>query len=180
MLRIVPLASVLFCVVFAERRPVLISDKVLKSKNGHGTLKPLKNAHLLQLNGNPSERGYAHGFLLANQIIDWVYFYQFQYNMHGNASYYNEYSKWIVENQFLPIDYNEEARGIIQGMKDSEASMEFNGLGRDFDERDIYVINSYLEGTPNTGARGNGPYTSLKPTNLGKTNLITRRLFCVK
>eukprot|EP01034_Spumella_vulgaris_P024871 gene24871-31260_t len=93
--------------------------------------------------------------------------------MHGNATYYNEYAKWIVDNQFLPHDYKEEARGIIQGMKDSNVPLEFNGLDRDFDERDIYVINSYLEGTPNTGARGDGPYTSFKPSSLASSSVTS-------
>ncbi len=83
--------------------------------------------------------------------------------MNGNISYYEEYAKWIAANQFLPDEYHEEAKGIISGMKASNISMEFTDLSRDFNENDIYVINSYLEGSPTSGARIAGPYATPKP-----------------
>lgn len=160
--------SVVILVLFlaltnAERIPTILTDRIQKSPNGHGVLKPLKNAHVLHLSGSPYEKGYAHGYLLANQIIDWSYFYQFQYNMAGNSTYYTEFSDWLIKNQFVTEDYKQEVSGIYAGMKDSKVSLYVEGLNRDFEESDIYVMNAYLEGTPNAGALQPGPFAIPRP-----------------
>lgn len=141
----------------SAREPTPPSNTVQKSPNGHGVLKPLENAHLLQISGNPFERGYAHGFLLATQIIDWSVFYQFQTNMKSNATFYELFANWLMENQFVEKDFDDEVSGVLAGMKDSGVSLSFDGLGRNFQKKDIYVINAYLEGTPGTGAMDPGP-----------------------
>lgn len=146
----------------AARTPSPPPDGIKTSPNLCGVLKPLENAHLLQLKGKPYERGFAHGFLLAEQIIDWSYFYQFSYNMRGNITQYNEYTVWLRRNQFVPQDYREEVRGMMDGMKQSSANLFLEEMGRDFNEIDIYAINSYLEGTPGSGALQNGPYTFVR------------------
>lgn len=148
----------LFLVLFVlngfglAREPTLLGKDVLKSPIGGGVLKPLGNAHLLQLFGSPYEKGLAHGYLLADQIIDWLYFYQIQTNMKGNTTYYERYASWLKENQHVPDDYAEEANGLFEGMKKSGRPLFIDILGRDFVLNDIYVLNTYLEGTPASGA----------------------------
>ena len=160
----------LLALIGAERSPTLLSNEIQKSPNGHGVLKPLENAHVLQLNGSPYEKGYAHGYLLANQIIDWSYFYQFQYNMGKNVTYYTEFSDWLIKNQFVTEDYKQEVSGIYAGMKDSKVSLYVDGLDRDFTESDIYVMNAYLEGTPNAGALQPGPFAIPRPKKSSGTS----------
>jgi hypothetical protein len=142
---------VLLFVLAQCRQPTLLTSSIQQSPNGCGTLKPLPNAHLLQIQCSPNERGFAHGYLLAEQILDWSYFYQFVYNMGGNATYYNLYTNWLTENQFITTDYKEEVSGMLEGMKSAKVNLFIEDLGREFDERDIYAINSYLEGTPSSG-----------------------------
>jgi len=142
-----------------------LDDKVHQSSNGYGTLKPMPNqtsGHLLRLWGTPSQRGFAHGYLLAPQIIDWLVFYLIQSNMKNDTNWYNNFSHWWMANQFVPQDFADEVAGMLEGMKQASSdfgdSMYVNELGRSFDLIDIYMINAYLEATPGNSALTPGPF----------------------
>ena len=146
------------------------------SPNKRGVLRPMppgrlnsngaSPAHLLQLSGSPAERGYAHGYLLAPQIIDWFIFYQFRQNMHGSREWYEKISNWWMHNQFRPHSYIEEVDSMLDGMKDASLkfgiSMYVPELGRNFSTTEIFMINSYLEATPNNSAITVGPFVGGK------------------
>ena len=75
-----------------------ITNDTVHSPKRFGTLKPMPTSrktgyappiHLLQLSGNASQRGYAHGYLLGPQIIDWSVLFLYKTNMKSNLTYYN-------------------------------------------------------------------------------------------
>jgi hypothetical protein len=153
-----------------------LDSRTHASPNGKGTLRPMpaghlnhgdaSPAHLLQLNGSPAERGYAHGYLLAPQIIDWFVFYQFQSNMKGSIDWYDQISGWWLKNQFRPPAYKAEVEAMLEGMKasstKSNTSMFIQELNREFSATEIYMINAYLEATPNNSAITRGPFVGGK------------------
>lgn len=149
--------------VIEVRSPRKLPQHLVVSMNGHGRMRPLDNAHLVQLDGSPYEMGYAHGYMLADQIIDWFLFYQFRYNMDSNITYINLYRSWLKQNQYVEDSYREEATGMIDGMKASGADLYLHDLSRNFDLDDIYIINSYLEASQSKGAMTLGPYAT--PSN---------------
>jgi hypothetical protein len=144
----------------STRIPSLLPKRPIRSSNGHGRMRPLENAHLVQLDGTPYEMGFAHGYLLADQIIDWFIFYQFQYNMGSNITYFNQYRSWLQENQHVEESYREEAKGMVDGMKASGAKLYLDQFSRDFDTDDVFIINSYLEASQSKGAMSPGPFAS--------------------
>lgn len=157
-----------------SRQPTIISREYRESLNHHGSMYPLKNAHLVQLHGSAYERGLAHGYLLSQQIIDWLVCYQYIYNMNGNLTYYDSYRSWLKINQNIPSDYALEARGVIDGMIKSEESIYVEEFGRDFDIFDLYVMNSYLEGSVDSGAMTDGPFTSSNPMKQAESPACTQ------
>ena len=74
-------------------------------------------AHLLQLSGTAAERGHAHGYLLAPQIIDWFVFYQLRTNMKGNLTWYNEFSEYWLSTQHTPAAFQAEVEAMAEGMR---------------------------------------------------------------
>ena len=126
---------------------------------GEGVASP---AHLLQLSGTPAERGHAHGYLLAPQIIDWFVFYQLRANMKGNVTWYREISKYWLATQHRPAALEAEVEAMAEGMRAAAAAGNFSlfvpELGRDFGSGDIYMVNAYLEASPGNSALTQGPF----------------------
>eukprot|EP00051_Salpingoeca_urceolata_P031573 m.494772 g.494772 ORF g.494772 m.494772 type:complete len:515 (-) comp41735_c0_seq1:29-1573(-) len=167
-----------------------LDNLVHHAPNGHGVLKPMPTGrlnalndeplttlgnesstpHLLQVSGMPSQRGFAHGYLLAPQIIDWCVLYLLNTNMRGSLGWYNTFSTWWSKAQYVPPAYAEEAQAMLKGMvqranDDHSVSLHVPELGRDFALSDIYMINSYLEATLHNSALKPGPYvgSTLEP-----------------
>lgn len=117
-----------------------------RAPNGHGVLSALSASHLLQLSGSPYERGWAHGFLLEPQIIDWSIIYNLASNMQGDRAWYDEFGRWLIAEQFVPTSFDTEIQGILAGMAAAAASR--NGslyvkeLGRDYGLVDLYLTNA--------------------------------------
>ena len=149
------------------RVPTALDDSVHQSPNRHGTLSPLPpSAHLLQLSGTPSQRGFAHGYLLEPQIIDWCVFYLLQYNMHSDVAWYERIGQWWLDNQFVPLHIAEEVEGVLKGMAaragDRNETLHIEALGRSFTALDLHLMNAYLEATPNGSAITAGPFIGAK------------------
>jgi hypothetical protein len=135
-----------------------ITNETVQSPNNYGVLQPMPRSkyndkspeiHLLKLSGNATQRGYAHGYLLYAQIIDWSVFFLFRTNMKGNLTYYQTmYTLW-TEHQFVPLSLKLEVEAMHQGMldaaKDSNTDLFVPDYNRLFTANDIYLMNAYLE-----------------------------------
>ena len=76
----------------SSREPVYLDFETHMSSNGCGVLRAQEGVHILQLrNCDAFAVGFAHGELLADQIIDWLWFFQIEQNMRGNVTWYRQF-----------------------------------------------------------------------------------------
>ena len=111
----------------------------------HGALRWIKGLPVLQLWGTAEERGYAHGFLVGKQIIDFFEFYILE-SMARSAKRYEDFYVPFFESRFnLPEEFEKELDAVIAGMKAAGTDMRVELLGRDFMRTDLLAINAYIE-----------------------------------
>ena len=121
--------------------------------NVNGRLHMKKNIPVLELWGNARERGYAHGYLIAEQILDFFSYFILE----GTAVSCDLYEhKWIPMFEqsvaggantpyYFEPELLQEASSVISGMRDSGVSLYLPTLNRDFTMLDLLAINSYIE-----------------------------------
>lgn len=125
------------------RAPTPFPEKNIQKE--HGALRWINGLPVLQLHGTVEERGYAHGYLIGKQIIDFFEFYIIE-DIWQSAKKYTEIFVPFLEARFhLPPELEKESQALIQGMKDSGIDMEVESLGRDFNQTDLMAINAYIE-----------------------------------
>jgi uncharacterized protein (DUF2141 family) len=111
----------------------------------HGALVWKKGLPVLQLRGTAEERGFAHGYLVGRQIIDFFEFYIVEDNWQS-AKDYRETFVPFLENRFrCPEEFLRECDAVIKGMRASGTDMGVDMLGRDFNRTDLLAINAYIE-----------------------------------
>jgi uncharacterized protein (DUF2141 family) len=128
---------------FLLRAPTPFPEKDIQIK--HGALRWIKGMPVLQLQGTGEERGYAHGYLLGRQIIDFFEFYIIEDVWQSAKNYTDIYIPFLETHFKIPPEYDKESQALIQGMKDSGIDMHIESLGRDFDQIDLLAINAYIE-----------------------------------
>jgi uncharacterized protein (DUF2141 family) len=111
----------------------------------HGALTWIQGLPVLQLQGTVEERGYAHGYLLGKQIIDFFEFYVVEDSWRSAQKYSDIFMPFLETHFNLPLEYKKESQALIQGMKDSGIDIEVKSLGRDFNQTDLLAINAYIE-----------------------------------
>jgi uncharacterized protein (DUF2141 family) len=111
----------------------------------HGALRWIQGLPVLQLQGTAQERGYAHGYILGKQIIDFFEFYIIEDNWRSAKDYTDTFVPFLETHFRLPEEYEKESQALIQGMKDSGIDMQVESLGRNFNQTDLLAINAYPE-----------------------------------
>ena len=111
----------------------------------HGALRWKKGLPVLQLNGTPEDRGFAHGFLVGEQIVDFFEFYVLEDSWQSVARYEREFVPFLESHFDYDPEYLAEVDAVIQGMEASGMEMEVEWLGRDFRRVDLLAINAYIE-----------------------------------
>lgn len=111
----------------------------------HGSLRWLKGLPVLQLWGTAEERGFAHGYLVGQQIIDFFKFYLIEDNWRSAQRYQQIFVPFLESHFDYPPEYLKECQAVIKGMKASGINMTIDWLGRDFNLTDLLAINSYIE-----------------------------------
>lgn len=110
-----------------------------------GTLKTIEGKKVLDVWGEPYDRGYAQGYLVGPQIVDAVRFIMIE-EFAGSASHYeNDVRPWIETHMRWTETDMEELEGIIDGMVDSECDMYLPEADRDVDVVDLMCFNAYGE-----------------------------------
>lgn len=108
-------------------RPPLKSDSI-----EHGKLEQINGVWFLKLEGSPYEIGYAHGYLLAPQIIEGLKVVGIE-----NPEYEQKRDN-SVKNYRFSQDRIDEMQGILEGIKDTEAE---ETSGQEISIGDIKLIN---------------------------------------
>ncbi|MEO6597417.1 MAG: hypothetical protein ABIP94_21960, partial [Planctomycetota bacterium] len=120
--------------------PLPKADRVL----ANGALRWQRGYPIVQLHGDPAERGHAHGELLAAQIVDFFRFYVLQDRL-GSANAYREFAAFLDRAFVWPEPFLREIDGVLAGMHDSGANLKLAELGRDFGRTELLAINAYIE-----------------------------------
>lgn len=128
---------------FTLRAPRHFSGKPCSAPGG--TLRQVKGYTVLQLTGNAHDRGYAHGNLVAPQIIDFFRFYILEDKMRSAQEYENGFAKFLHSHFDYPTPFVTECEAVLEGMQASGESLLIPELDRDFSLTDLYAINSYIE-----------------------------------
>ncbi len=136
--------------IIVEGKTPFFANPKRPTKHAYGQLKLIKNTPILQLKSNtPRNRGLAHGFLIAEQIIDFFRFFLLQYYIEPRSC--NTYNELVVpqfsdRNQmFYSNDFWEEANGVLEGMKQANINLYIPELARNFSLVDLIAINGYTE-----------------------------------
>lgn len=111
--------------------------------NGRLRTKGPPSQKYLQVWGSNYEMGFAHGYLHASEIMS-VYLHKWigytSYHSRTPTSYENEYLPWYREKYYVPVKFQEEAQGIIDGIATKGVSLYHPDLGRDLIAEDIVVV----------------------------------------
>jgi hypothetical protein len=124
---------------------IMLPDTATQPQPCSGRLrtKGVPSQKYLQVWGSNYEMGFAHGYLIASEIMS-IYINKWI----GNTSYhsvtpsYYEYSylPWYREKYYIPAKYQNEAQGIIDGIIAKGVSLYHPALGRNLIAEDILVL----------------------------------------
>lgn len=145
--------------VLRMTRPFPREDQVLE----HGALRWMKGLPVLQLHGTAEERGYAHGFLVGEQILDFFEFYVLEDSWRSARRYEEVFVPFLRTHFAYDPTYLAEVDAVLRGMEDSGMDMWVEWLGRDFARVELLAINAYIErraAQPSPPAQGDGPECS--------------------
>jgi hypothetical protein len=116
-------------------------DKIIE----HGALVWKQGLPVLQLWGTAEERGFAHGYLVGNQIIDFLEFYVIEDSWRSAKRYQETFVPFLEHRLNCPPEFLKECDAVIKGMQASGTDMRIEALGRDFNRTDLLAINAYIE-----------------------------------
>lgn len=110
----------------------------------HGALRWLRGLPVVQLRGGATERGRAHGELLAAQILDFFRFYLLEDRLR-TASAYGRFAAFLESHFRWPEAMLAEVEGVLAGMRASGVDLHLPELGRAFGRTELLAINAYIE-----------------------------------
>ncbi|MBN1223533.1 MAG: hypothetical protein JXB23_09805 [Candidatus Aminicenantes bacterium] len=116
-------------------------DKIIE----HGSLIRMQGLPVLQLRGTAEERGFAHGYLIGKQILDFFEFYIIEDSWHSAKRYQETFVPFLEGHFDYPPEFLKECDAVIKGMIASEMDMRVEVLDRDFNRTDLLAINAYIE-----------------------------------
>ncbi len=111
----------------------------------HGALRWIQGLPVLQLWGTAEERGFAHGYLAGEQIIDFLEFYIVEDSWRSAQRYQDIFVAFIENHVSAPPEFLRECDAVIEGMRSSKTDMYIQWLERDFNRTDLLAINAYIE-----------------------------------
>jgi hypothetical protein len=143
------LSVVLFILLFAgcEKRSDDITDNIRIAPNGKGTLIEEKQIRVLKLSGTNYEMGYAHGYLLAEDIIT-VFNTFLPYIIAVTESDYDNLST-LVDKMYWDNNYMKELEGMLAGIQDelepAERIIQVDETSREISLIDLQIYNATSE-----------------------------------
>ncbi|KAF0973497.1 hypothetical protein FDP41_008201 [Naegleria fowleri] len=112
----------------------------------HGHFRFVKGLPVLSLFGNEKERGVSHGYLLAQQIIDFFRFYVLEGAILSAKNYLNIHVPVLKSSAFkYDTVFIQAVEGVYSGMIASGIDLFIPELNRNFQMIDIIAINAYIE-----------------------------------
>jgi hypothetical protein len=143
------ISVVLFVLLFAgcEKNSDDNTDNIRIATNGKGTLIKEEQIRVLKLTGTNFEMGYAHGYLLAEDIIT-VFNTLVPYIMAVTESEYEDLSA-LTDKMLWDNNYLDELEGMLAGIQDklepAEKKILVDGTSREIRLKDLQVYNATSE-----------------------------------
>jgi hypothetical protein len=117
-------------------------DLSVMEGRGGGTLRTIKNQKVLHLWGTPEERGYACGYLLGSQIVEFLNYTLIEYFAKSIPFYENTFLPFVRTQCTVSSDRWAEIDAMLRGMRNSGSSMQLKHLGREITRDDILAQNN--------------------------------------
>ncbi len=111
----------------------------------HGAFRWIKGLPVLQLWGTAEERGFAHGYLVGKQVIEFFEFYILEDSWRSPSRYQEIFVPFLESHLNCPPEFIRECDAVIRGMKASGIDLKIESLRRDFNRTDLVAINAYIE-----------------------------------
>jgi len=124
---------------------LILSNSFVFGDDVNGQLETIDGKQVLTIWGTHTERGYANGYLMGEDILEVFNDYLLESVFMNSASDYEMARSYFIANFDVEQKYHNETDAIINGIEDSGLSIYNNTLGRDLDEIDFLVSNSILE-----------------------------------
>ena len=100
---------------------------------------------VLRVWGTHYERGYAYGYLMADQIVELAFDYFLGSYFYNNPAIYNTMANYVTSYFVIEDKYQQEFDGMIAGMTDAGVNLYSTVLGRDFGTEDLLLCNSITD-----------------------------------
>jgi hypothetical protein len=108
----------------------------------NGLITEIENKRIITVWGTHYERGYAQGYLLADDFIEVFNGYLIGEMLHGQSNTYHMLRKMFEVNFTVDEKYQQEAKGFIKGIDDSDVSLFSKNLQRNIDATDVLICNT--------------------------------------
>jgi len=111
----------------------------------NGELSQVNDKLILKVWGTHYERGYAQGYLLADEILEVFQDYYYTMMAFSDPGHYNTLWSYYQEHFVTDPRYVAELNGMIAGMAASGTSLFHNGLERDLSVEDLELANAVVD-----------------------------------
>lgn len=111
----------------------------------NGQLSELNDRYVLHVWGNHYERGYALGYLMAENIMDVFSEYFFPTAVNNNVSTYNYAMNYYLDHFVTDPRFLEEINGLVAGLQDSSVNIYHQPLGRELGINDFLFLNAIVD-----------------------------------
>jgi len=131
------------------KRTILLITLLLLALSGftqvNGSLTTVEGKTILKVWGTHSQRGFAHGYLLAHPMLDIFNGYILPIVAMNNSTVYNQLLNFYLASFNVETKYVQEAQGMVSGMAASGADMSMTALQRDVMAEDILLANCIVD-----------------------------------
>lgn len=111
----------------------------------NGELFQIEDKTVLKIWGTHQERGFAYGYLQAEEIMDVMENYILGYNFSNSIYYYGQALDFFQENYVIATEFEQEAHGMISGIEAAGFSLFSSVLNRDLDADDVLLANAIVD-----------------------------------
>jgi len=111
----------------------------------NGNLYQVGDKKILHVWGTHYERGYAQGYLLAEETMQIMYNYFFQTVTYSNVTAYNNLKTFMLGRFAFDPNHLSEATGMVAGVEASGVSTYLPALDRNLDANDVLLGNSIVD-----------------------------------
>jgi hypothetical protein len=110
-----------------------------------GDTTTINDVKIVYLYGTHFERGVQHGYLLAEGVQSVLHDFLIAHLFENNAARYAYARSFLSKHFRYEKEFEDEARGVVEGMRKAGIPLYDSTLGREFDSFDILLLSSLEE-----------------------------------